>query len=504
MSYLLGIDIGTSGARAIIIESNDGRVVASGTAEYPLYTPHPLWAEQDANDWWEATCLAVRRALGQVGNNIEIAGIGLTGQMHGVVLLGEGGEVLGRSLIWCDGRTEAQRLEMTKLVGAERLVAITNNVATVGMSAPKLLWLRENEPEQWQAARTFLLPKDFIRYKLTGEFATEVSDASGTLLLDVPRRRWSQEILDALNLPASLLPPVYESVEVSARVSNAGAAACGLKPGIVVVGGGADQAAGGIGTGIIIPGVVSATIGSSGVVFTYSDKPLYDPKGRLNSFCGAVPGSWFIMGVTQSAGLSLRWLRDELGHPERAVAARDGVDSYDLLMQAAARANIGSDGLLFLPYLMGERTPHLDSQARGVWFGLTTASKWPQMVRSVLEGVAYSLRDCLELIEGLGVIVNEIRLSGGGARSEVWRQILADVFGTSLTQLNATEGPAYGAALLAGVGAGVWPDVSGACAATLQVTEQRHPDAAHVDIYKKYYRLYTELYPCLKSMYPRL
>ena len=506
MAYLLGIDIGTTGARAIIVDSADGRLVASGTAEYSLYTPRPLWAEQDANAWWTGTCAAVRAALAQAGDAVadEIAGIGLSGQMHGVVLLDDVGEVIGRSLIWADGRTAAQCSEMTEKIGVARLVEITNNVATVGMSAPKLLWLRTHKPEEWARARTFLLPKDFVRYKLTGTFATEVSDASGTLLLDVPRRQWSQEIADALDIPASMLPPVYESVEVSARVSAAGAAATGLKAGVPVVGGGGDQAAGGIGNGIIRPGVVSATIGSSGVVFAYADKPIRDPLGRVNSFCGAAPGSWFVMGVTQGAGLSLRWLRDELGHPERAVAARDGADAYDLMINAAAGVAAGSDGLLFLPYLMGERTPHLDPQARGVWFGLTAATRWPQMVRSVLEGVAYSLNDGLELITGLGAGADEIRLSGGGARGLLWRQILADVFGTSVTLLNVSEGGAYGAALLAGVGAGVWPDVAAACAATLRPTETLQPDPMNVATYRKYYAIYTDLYPRLKPAYAAL
>ena len=498
MAYLLGIDIGTSGARAIVIDSQDGRLVGSGSAEYPLVTPRPLWAEQDANKWWAGTQRAVRQAIAEAGS-VEIAGIGLSGQMHGVVLLDERGEVLGPSLIWCDGRTEAECEEITRLVGAERLIEITGNVATAGMSAPKLLWLRRHEPRQWAAARHFLLPKDFIRYRLTGVLAGEVSDASGTLLFDVPQRRWSDEILAALELSPELLPPVYESVEVSARLSTAGAAACGLSAGIPVVGGGGDQAAGAIGNGIIEPGLISATIGSSGVIFAPAARPVRDPQGRLNAFCAAVPGGWFVMGVTQGAGLSFRWLRDEL---LRHGGTTDG--SYDELTAAAILAPTGSEGLLYLPYLMGERTPHLDPQARGGWVGLTAAHHWPHMVRSVLEGVTYSLRDGLELIEELGLPVAEIRLSGGGAQSELWRQIQADVFDHPVTLLNSSEGPAYGAALLAGVGTKVWPDLKTACAATLRPAETRQPNPTAVAAYRKYYPIYQKLYAALKPTYQAL
>ena len=499
MAYLLGIDIGTSGTRAIVVDSADGRLVASGTAEYPLLTPRPRWAEQDANLWWAATGQAVRQALAATGP-VEIVGIGLSGQMHGVVLLDEGGEVLGPSLLWCDGRTEAECAEITERVGAARLIEITGNVATVGMSAPKLLWLRRHELGQWAAARHFLLPKDFIRYRLTGELAGEVSDASGTLLFDVPNRRWSSEILAALDLDPAILPPVYESVEVSGRLSRAGAAALGLLPGIPVVGGGGDQAAGAIGNGIIKPGLISATIGSSGVVFAPADTPVRDPLGRLNAFCSAVPGSWFVMGVTQGAGLSLRWVRDELlAHSQLPVES-----AYDDLTAVAANAPAGSAGLLFLPYLMGERTPHLDPQARGGWVGLTAAHRWSHMVRSVLEGVTYSLRDGLELIRELGVPIEEIRLSGGGARGALWRQMQADVFNSPVTLLNSSEGPAYGAALLAGVGAAVWPDVATACAATLHPAETRQPDPVSAQVYARYYPLYRQLYAALKPTYTAL
>jgi xylulokinase len=504
MALLLGIDIGTSGTRAILVESGTGDIVAAGTAEYPLFTPRPLWAEQNPHDWWQGTVAAVRKATAtyaeKTGYNPEIAAIGLSGQMHGVVLLDEHLEPLGNALIWCDGRTEAECTEITARVGAEKLVEITGNVATVGMSAPKLLWVRRNLPDAWAKARHFLLPKDYIRYKLTGELAGEVSDASGTLLFDVPNRRWSQEILDALEITASMLPPVHESPVVSAYTNTAGATECGIAAGIPVVGGGADQAAGAVGNGIVTPGLVSSTIGSSGVVFAYADKPVLDPLGRLNAFCGSVPGSWFVMGVTQAAGLSLRWLRDELAHAERQQAATSGRDVYELLMETAGNAPPGSEGLYFLPYLMGERTPHLDPQARGGWIGLTAAHRWAHLVRSVLEGVTFSLRDCLTLIEELGLPVEEVRLSGGGARSAFWRQMQTDVFGRNVVTLNSTEGPAYGAALLAGVGAGVWTDVPSACSATLRQAEQLAPDAAQVALYRESYTHYRRLYPALKRL----
>ena len=508
MSLLLGIDIGTTGARAILVDAADGRVVAGATREYPLHTPRPLWAEQDADDWWRGAADAVRDALDsarrQTGG-VDVKGIGLSGQMHGVVLVDGGGQPLGRSLIWCDGRTQDECDEITSRVGAQRLIELTSNPALVGFSAPKILWVRRHEPRQFERAKKFLLPKDYVRLRLTGEYASEVSDASGTLLFDVEGRRWSAEMLRALDLDASLLPAVHESPAVSGTVTAAVAAELGLPAGTPVVGGGGDQAAGAVGNGIVRPGLVSSTIGSSGVVFAYAEKPVRDPGGRVHTFCHAVPGSWHVMGVTQGAGLSLRWFRDEVAGPlEREAAARAGRDTYDVLSEAAAAVPPGSEGLFFLPYLMGERTPHLDPQARGVWFGLTAAHTRAHLTRSVLEGVAYSLRDCLDLLVAMGVPVEEIRASGGGGRSPLWRQIQADVFGREVATINAAEGPAYGAALLAGVGTGHWKTVPEACEASIEVTSRVAPDGARQAVYAKGHAVYREVYTRLKSLYPAL
>jgi len=509
MSYFMGVDLGTTGARAIIVEGASGRVVAGATSEYPLYTPQPLWAEQDPADWWRGSVEAIRGALvaatKELGNTPEIAAVGLSGQMHGVVLLDEADNVLGPSLIWCDGRAQAECDFITETVGADYLIKLTANPAIVGFSAPKLLWLRQHRPQEFLKACHFLLPKDYIRLKLTGEYASEVSDASGTLLFDVAHRRWSSEMLRLLEIDSAILPEVYESQEVSGQISAIAAADTGLKIGTPVVGGGGDQAAGAVGNGIVRAGLVSSTIGSSGVVFAHSVTPARDPGGRVHTFCHAVPGAWHVMGVTQGAGLSFRWFRDEVAGPlEKEVAAKAGRDIYEVLTAKAAEAPAGSDGLIFLPYLMGERTPHLDPQARGVWFGLTGAHHRSQLVRSVLEGVAYSLQDCLSIFAEMGLPIEEIRASGGGGKSPLWRQIQADVFGREVVTINAAEGPAYGAALLAGVGANFWPSVEEACAATIQITSHTNPIAANVATYQHYYPIYRDIYQKLKPLYKTL
>src|SRR5262252_6203559 len=509
MAYLVGIDIGTSGTKAIVVDPAGGRVIAEASAEYPLATPRPLWAEQDARDWWrgatEATRAALAKARAALGRDPEIAGVGLSGQMHGVVLIDDAGEPVTPAVIWCDGRSHEECREITARVGARRLIELTSNPALVGFSAPKLLWIRKHLPEAFARARRFLLPKDYVRFKLTGEAATEVSDASGTLLFDVTHRRWSKPMLDTLGLDASLLPSVHESPEVSGRVSAAGAAALGVPAGTPVVGGGGDQAAGAVGTGIVRPGVVSSTIGTSGVVFAYSAAPVRDPKGRVHTFCHAVPGAWHVMGVTQGAGLSLRWFRDEVAGPsERAAAEAAGRDIYDVLVEQAATAPAGCEGLLFLPYLMGERTPHLDPQARGVWCGITGAHRRAHLVRSILEGVTYSLRDCLEIVRALELPVGEVRASGGGGKSPLWRQMQADVFGREVVTVNASEGPAFGAALLAGVSTGLWSSVPEACDATIAVTSRTAPDGGRQAVYERQYPLFRDVYARLSSLFPKL
>ncbi len=505
MSYLMGIDIGTGGTRCIIVDEH-GHVVAGATGEHaPISSPQPLWAEQDPEDWWRATIAAVRQALAAARlDGAAIRGIGLSGQMHGVVLLDKNHKVLRPSLIWCDQRSQAQCDWIHNTVGRARTIELTCNPALTGFSAPKILWVRDNEPAIFEQARLFLLPKDYIRFRLTGTVASEVSDASGTTLFDVANRQWSKEMLAALQLDPSFVPPVYESYVASASISELAARETGLKAGTPVVGGGGDQAAGGVGNGIVQPGVVSCTIGTSGVVFAFSDKPVLDAKGRVHTFCHAVPGKWHIMGVTQGAGLSLRWFRDNFAGAELQTAFLTGGDSYDLLSKEAARAPAGSEGLIWLPYMMGERTPHLDPNAKGVLFGVTGRHQRFHVIRAIMEGVAYSLRDSFEIFGEMGVPVKQVRASGGGGRSELWRQIQADVFGREIVTINATEGPAYGVALLAGVGTGLWSSVEEACAASIRVVTRQKPDKVNVATYNAFYPTYRALYGALKPHFDRV
>lgn len=504
LKYLLGIDIGTSGAKTVLFDTA-GRAVARATAEYPLAQPAPGYAEQRPEDWWQAVCVTVRRVLDAGGvNPAAVAAVGLSGQMHGAVLLDENGAVLRPALLWCDQRTERECREITEQVGAERLLVIAANPAITGFTAPKVQWVKNHEPEVFQRIAKVLLPKDYVRYRLTGVYATEVSDASGTLWLDVGRRTWSEEILGRLGLNIGQMPAVYESHVISGTVTAAAAAATGLAAGTPVAGGGGDQAAGAVGNGIVRPGVVSSTIGTSGVVFACLDRKLTDPLGRVHMFCHALPATWHMMGVTQAAGLSLRWLRDTCCEKEKEAAAARGIDPYEVMCELAASAPAGSDGLLFLPYLMGERTPHLDAQARGVFFGITARHGKAELIRAVLEGVTYSLRDCLEIIEAAGVAVGEVRASGGGARSRLWKQIQAGVFGKTVTALNSEEGAARGAAILAGVGAGLYRDALQAVEGMLADGEVYQPESAAVAAYNRCYPLYRELYIVLKDSFRKL
>lgn len=507
---LLGIDVGTGGTRAVIVDDR-GRVVAAATAEHvPFASPQTGWAEQDARDWWQATQLAVRAAMsqGEISAD-EIEGVGLSGQMHGATLLDHAGEVLRPAIIWCDGRTSRQCAAITEKIGAERLIELVSNPALAGFTLPKLLWVREHEPQVWQRVRSVLLPKDYVRLQLTGERATDVADASGTLLFDVVNRRWSQEMFSQFELDQSLLPPAFESPIVCGSVSRLGAAASGLREGTPVVAGGGDQAAGAVGLGIVQAGVVSATIGTSGVVFAATDRPALDRRGRVHTFCHALPGRWHVMGVTQAAGLSLRWFRDTFG----TISARDAsgrltangvedaaVDPYELLCAEAATAPAGSDGILWAPYLMGERTPHLDPGARAALIGLAANHTRAHIVRAVLEGVAFSLRDTLTIFAEMNVPVETIMLGGGGARSPLWRQIQAQVYGQTVAVAEAEEGAAYGAALLAGVGSKVWPSVDVACAETVRVAEQIEPDESAAKLMNLRYEAFRKVYPALHSI----
>ncbi|MCL6614243.1 MAG: xylulokinase, partial [Firmicutes bacterium] len=490
MDCLLGIDIGTSGTKAILV-APDGRVLGAGLAEYELLIPRPGWAEQNPSDWWEATVAATRRAMARAGAKPEdVLGIGLSGQMHGSVFLDGGSRVIRPAILWCDQRTAEQCRAITERIGAERLLALVANPALTGFTAPKILWLRENEPENYARVTKVLLPKDYVRYRLTGAFATEVSDASGTLLFDVANRRWSEEVLAALEIPRGWMPDCFESPVVSGRLSEEAAAALGLLAGTPVVGGGGDNAAGAVGNGIVRPGVISVSIGTSGVVFAHAERPIRDPEGRLHTFCHAVPGKWHLMGVTLAAGGSLRWFRDTLARPEVAEAEGRGCDPYEVITEMAASVPPGSEGLIFLPYLAVERTPYPDPYARGVFFGLSLGHTRAHMARAVLEGVAYSLNDCLQLMRAVDVPITEVRATGGGARSRLWRQIQADLFDVEMVTINATEGPAFGAALLAGVGTGVYPSVEEASAATTRRVETTRPDPGRGEIYWRQYQIY--------------
>jgi xylulokinase len=495
---LLGIDVGTGGTRALVVDEN-GNVLASATGEHAPFTSQQTgWAEQEPSDWWRATAAAVHGVLSQAGIRAdEIACVGFSGQMHGAVLLDENEAVLRPALIWCDQRTDAQAREITKLVGASRLIELTANPALTNFTVTKLMWVREHEPELWSRFRYFLLPKDYVRLRLTGERATDVADASGTLLLDVANRRWSDAILDALDINRSCLPSLFESSEICGRVSADGAVASGLREGTPVVAGAGDQAAGAVGMGIVRPGAVSATIGTSGVVFAATARPALDKGGRVHTFCHAIPGRWHVMGVTQAAGLSLRWFRDRFGVIGGDAGSRD---PYDLLCKEAASAPPGSDGVLWAPYLMGERTPHLDPEARAALVGLAASHTRAHVVRAILEGVAFSLRDTLTIFAEMEVPVDTIRLGGGGARGPLWRQIQADIYGREVEILAAEEGAAYGAALLAGVGIGSWSSVDEACARSVRVAARVAPDTSSTALMGRRYSAYRALYPALRDV----
>jgi xylulokinase len=496
--YVLGIDVGTGGTRALIVDGQ-GRIVAAATEEHqPFASPKIGWAEQHPEDWWRAAGVAVRKALTQAAlRGDQISCVGFSGQMHGAVMLDCEGEVVRPALIWCDVRTERQCKELNERLGAERLIQLTCNPALPNFTLTKFLWVRENEPENWKRVRSVMLPKDYVRFRLTGERAIDVADASGTLMLDVANRRWSPEVLQAAEIDASLLPAVFESQDVCGKVSVTGALATGLAAGTPAVAGAGDQAAGATGMGIVTPGAVSATIGTSGVVFAATDRPALDPRGRLHTFCHAVPDRWHVMGVTQAAGLSLRWFRDRFG----SSSSPSGGDPYEKLTAEAADVPPGSDGLLWAPYLMGERTPHLDADARGALVGLTASHTRAHIVRAILEGVAFSLKDTFTIFEQMKVPVKSIRLGGGGARSPLWRQIQADVYDHEVEMVEAEEGAAYGAALLAGVGAKIWPSVDAACDSVVRVVHRVQPNPANAEAMQKNYAAYRRIYPAVKSIF---
>lgn len=492
MSLFLGIDISTTGAKALLI-NNEGEVVSSATTALALSTPRPLWSEQNPRDWWDGVAASIRQALAQANVSAgAVSAIGLTGQMHGLVLLDEKNEPLRPAILWNDQRCAEECDEIRAIVGRERLIQITGNDALTGFTAPKIVWVKNHEPDLFARARHVLLPKDYIRLKLTGLLAMDKADGSGTMLFDLKNRDWSSDILASLGIPAEWLPETFEGPQVTGRVTDQAAEQTGLGPGTPVVAGGGDQAAGAVGVGAVRPGIVSLALGTSGVVFASTDSCLIEPEGRLHAFCHAMPDRWHLMGVMLSAAGSLQWYRDCL-----APGA-----SFSELMTEAAEAPAGAEGLIFLPYLSGERTPYPDPLARGAWVGLTLRHKRAHLTRAVLEGVAFGLRDSFDLIQGAGLgTIEQVRVSGGGAKSALWRQILADVFNAELVTVNTTEGAAYGAAILAGVGSGVWPDAETACASLIKVVDRVLPEPERIALYSSLHEQYRELYPALKPSF---
>ncbi len=491
-TYFMGIDVSTTASKALIIDAQ-GNVIASQSYPHRLSTPRPLWSEQEPADWWDASSRAIREVLKSVSAD-DIAAIGLTGQMHGLTSLDADGNSLRPAILWNDGRSSAQCAEITERVGLERLCQLVGTRMLPGFTAPKLLWVHENEPEIYARIAHVLLPKDYLRYQLSGVYASDVADGSGFACLDVAHRRWSDEVLAACEIDRAILPELFESQAVSATVSAEGASATGLRVGTPIVGGAGDQPAGGVGSGIVSMGQVSMSMGTSGVVYAISDRYAPEPHGRLHTFCGPTPTTWFHMGVMLSASGGLRWLRDALAPSS----------SYAALSDLAAGVSRGAEGLLFAPYLTGERNPHPDPLARGGFVGLTLRHGLGHLVRAVMEGVAFGMRDNLELLKTQGVNPTSIVVSGGAINSPVWSQLLADIMGVPLETVNTTEGAALGAAILASVGAGAYPDVPSACAQIVHRIDRITPDAAGVAVYNRLYPVFRGVYPALRETFAEL
>lgn len=489
MKLFLGIDVSTTSAKSLLIDEA-GKVVTSANTSLSLSTPRPLWSEQHPDDWWSAVVKSIRTALANAGvSGKQVSGIGLTGQMHGLVLLDENRQVLRPAILWNDQRCAQECNEIRERVGRDRLIQITGNDALTGFTAPKIVWVRNHEPDIFVRARHILLPKDFIRFKLTGTLAMDKADGSGTALFELKKRDWSTQVLDLINVPAEWMPATFEGTQITGEITQAAAEATNLNPGTPVVAGGGDQSAQAVGVGAVRPGIVGLTLGTSGVVFASTESALIEPEGRLHAFCHAVPDRWHLMGVMLSAAGSLEWYRNTFSPGS----------GFDELMSEASKAPAACEGLVFLPYLTGERTPYPDPLARGAWVGLTVRHNRSHLIRSVLEGVAFGLKDCFELLGGAGIeSMTQVRISGGGARSALWRQILADVLGIELVSVNTTEGAAYGAAILAGVGVGAWPDVDTACSNLIGVVDRVSPDENRARLYEQLHERYKELYPALR------
>lgn len=501
--YLIGIDVGTTGVKTVLVTA-EGELVTIATNSYPFHTPRAGWAEQNAEDWWQATILSIQQMLKGSGVDASrIAGIGLSGQYHGAVLMNRKYEALRPCILWCDQRTTKQAEYVLAKVGKERLMRIACTPGFPYFTACKLLWVRENEPDVYEKIFKILLPKDYIRLKLTGNFATDVTDASGTLFLNVRQRKWSKEILGCLDVDQTILPDCVESPEVTGKITKKAAEQTGLKAGIPVVAGAGDQAAQAVGNGVIKQGLVACTIGTSGVVFAPVDQIKTDSQGRVDSFCHAIPGRWHVMGVMQSAAGSLRWFQENFATLERKEAKKRGMNVYEILTEKASKVPVGSGKLFFLPYLMGERHPYCDPDARGVFFGFHLAHTKAHAIRSILEGVAYGFRDCLEVIKSLGIFVREIRVTGGGAKSNLWREILANISGEQILTTNAPDeaGAAYGAAILGSVGARIYENVEEACDQMVRIKDHLVPNVKEKNKYEKFFKFYQTLYPLLKNSF---
>ena len=500
MNYLIGIDVGTSGTRSVLFDENLN-VISLASEEYPLYQPHNGWAEQNPEDWANATINTIKAIIEKSKVNTEnIKAIGLSGQMHGLVMLDENNEVIRPAIIWADQRTEKECAEITKKVGSKKLIEITANPALTGFTASKILWVKNNEPDNYNRCRHILLPKDYVRFILTGAYATDVSDASGMQLLDVPNRKWSDEILEILEIDKDKLAKVYESPEITGNITKSIAKKTGLREDTVVVAGAGDNAAAAVGTGVVTDGSAFTTIGTSGVVYAHSSEVFIDPKGRVHTFCCAVPNSWHVMGVTQAAGLSLKWFKNNIYEGFNS----SGKANYDMINEQIEEVEIGSEKLIYLPYLMGERTPHLDSNARGVFFGLSAKHDKKNLARAVMEGVSFSLKDCYDILIGMGLEIDEMMITGGGAKSKVWRQMLADVFNCNVGTIQSEQGASLGAAILAGVGVGIFESVEYACEKYIKKGNEIIPNEVSHKIYNQYHEIYGEIYKDLKESFKKL
>lgn len=505
MKYVIGIDLGTSATKTVLFDEK-GNIISSASYEYPLYQPHNGWAEQSPEDWYNAAIDTLKSVISESNINSEnIVSLGISGQMHGLVMLDENCNVLRPSILWCDQRTGKECEELTQILGRETLINITANPALTGFTASKILWVKNNEPDIFEKCRHILLPKDYLRFRLTGEFATEVSDASGMQLLDVPNRKWSKTMIDALGIKKEYLAKVYESPEITGYINSDTATKTGLSVKTSVVGGAGDNAAAAVGMGVVTEGKSFTTIGTSGVVFAHTDNPVIDPKGRVHTFCCAVPGAWHVMGVTQGAGLSLQWFKNNFCREEVEQAATEGKDVYQITDEKAKSISVGCDKLIYLPYLMGERTPHLDPDCRGVFFGLSAMHTKSHFIRAIMEGVTYSLYDCLLVLKEMGISPISMLLCGGGSKSKLWKSMICDTFAIPAVTSKSSDAPALGVAILAAVGSGIYKDVETACENMIPSdSDTIYPDDENTKAYHEYHRIYSSLYVSLKDNYKTL